>query len=69
MLPLLLWCGTICGLIALTDLSSAAMLFATCLLLMFIGRVPARYLFALFASGGIGWYGGRVAGAAGAKPP
>ncbi len=53
MLPLLLWCGAICGLIALTDLSSAAMLFATCLLLMFIGRVPARYLLALVVAGGL----------------
>lgn len=53
MLPLLLWCGAICGLIALTDLSSAAMLFATCLLLMFIGRVPARYLFALLLAGAL----------------
>ncbi|MGB3849619.1 MAG: FtsW/RodA/SpoVE family cell cycle protein [Tunicatimonas sp.] len=53
MLPLLLWCGAICGLIALTDLSSAAMLFATCLLLMFIGRVPTRYLLALILAGGL----------------
>ena len=51
LLPVLLWCGLICGLIALTDLSSAAMLFATCLLLMFIGRVPVRYLLVLLLSG------------------
>jgi len=43
-IPVLVWCGTICGLIAMTDLSSAAMLFSTCLLLMFIGRVPMKYI-------------------------
>ena len=53
LLPMLLWCGTICGLIALTDLSSAAMLFATALLLMFIGRVPVQYLAILLLVGGL----------------
>ncbi len=43
-IPMLLWCGSICGLIALTDFSSAVLLFLTCLLIMFIGRVPVRYL-------------------------
>ena len=53
LLPILLWCGLICGLIALTDLSSAAMLFATSLLLMFIGRVPVQYLLILLLVGGL----------------
>ncbi|MBS1486971.1 MAG: FtsW/RodA/SpoVE family cell cycle protein [Bacteroidetes bacterium] len=44
LIPMLLWCGAICGLIALTNLSSAVLLFATCMLVMFIGRVPVKYL-------------------------
>ncbi|MEQ8927498.1 MAG: FtsW/RodA/SpoVE family cell cycle protein [Fulvivirga sp.] len=43
-IPILIWCGVICGLIALTNLSSAVLLFATCMLIMFIGRVPLKYL-------------------------
>jgi cell division protein FtsW len=44
LIPILFWCGTICGLIALTNLSTAVLLLATCMLIMFIGRVPAKYL-------------------------
>lgn len=44
LIPMLLWIGVICGLIAMTDLSTAALLFATCMLIMFIGRVPLQYL-------------------------
>lgn len=44
LIPLLIWCGVICGLIALTNLSTAILLFATCMLVMFIGRVPVKYL-------------------------
>lgn len=47
----MLWCCSICGLIALTDFSSAAMLFMTCMLLMFIGRVPVHYLVSLILAG------------------
>src|SRR6218665_738916 len=43
-IPMLAWCGLICALIALTTLSSAILLFAACMLLLFIGRVPMRYL-------------------------
>lgn len=43
----LIWCGIICTLIGLTDISSAILLFATCILLMFIGRVPVKYLLML----------------------
>lgn len=42
--PILFWCGLICGLIALTNFSTAILLLITCFLIMFIGRVPARYL-------------------------
>lgn len=44
LIPILFWCGIICGLIALTNLSTAILLLITCMLIMFIGRVPARYL-------------------------
>ena len=51
LIPLLIWCGVICGLIALTNLSTALLLFATCMLVMFIGRVPVKYLAMLFLIG------------------
>ncbi len=44
LIPILLWCGVICGLIGMANMSSAVLLFATCMLLMFIGRVPFKYL-------------------------
>ena len=44
LIPMLIWCGVICGLIALTNLSTAVLLFATCMLIMFIGRMPVKYL-------------------------
>jgi cell division protein FtsW len=44
LIPILMWCGVICGLIALTNLSTAILLLATCFLIMFIGRVPVKYL-------------------------
>lgn len=53
LIPVLCWCGGICALIALSDISTAAMLFATCMLLMFIGRVPIKYLFMLVLVGGL----------------
>jgi cell division protein FtsW len=48
---MVLWSGVICGLIAMADLSSAVLLFATAMLLMFIGRVPFKYLAMLMAVG------------------
>lgn len=44
LVPILLWCGLICGLIAMTDLSTAGLLLITCMILLFIGRVPMKYL-------------------------
>lgn len=49
--PVLLWVGVICGIIALSDFSTAFMIFITCLLVMFIGRVPLKYLFGLIGIG------------------
>ena len=51
--PILLWCGVICGLIGMTNLSTAVLLFATCMLLMFIGRVPLKYLAMLLVVGAL----------------
>jgi cell division protein FtsW len=53
LIPLLIWCGVICGLIGLTNLSTAVLLFATCVLVMFIGRVPVKYLAMLFLIGAL----------------
>ncbi len=53
LIPILIWCGVICGLIALTNLSTAALLFATCMLVMFIGRVPVKYLAMLVLVGAL----------------
>ncbi len=53
LIPMLIWCGVICGLIALTNLSTAALLFATCMLVMFIGRVPVKYLAMLVLVGAL----------------
>lgn len=44
LIPILFWSGMICGLIALTNLSTAILLLITCMLIMFIGRVPTKYL-------------------------
>src|SRR3954464_2822758 len=53
LIPMLIWCGVICGLIALTNLSTAVLLFATCVLIIFIGRVPVKYLAMLFLIGAL----------------
>jgi len=44
LIPMLIWCGAICALIAMANISTAVLLFATCMLVMFIGRVPVKYL-------------------------
>ncbi len=53
LLPILLWCGVICGLIAMSNFSTAVLIFATCMLLMFIGRVPVKYLAMLVMIGAL----------------
>jgi cell division protein FtsW len=63
MIPLILWCGIICMLIALTNFSTAAMLAFTCFVLMIIGRVDLKYLSMLIVIcltlGGIGLVAGQ----------
>ncbi len=44
LIPILVWIGVISGLIAMTDLSTAALLIVTCMVVMYIGRVPLKYL-------------------------
>lgn len=51
LVPMLAWCGIICGLIAMTNFSTAIMLFLTAMLILFIGRVPVKYLGMLAAVG------------------
>lgn len=51
LIPMLLWCGLICGLIAMTNFSTAILLFITCMLILFIGRVPVKYLMMLVLVG------------------
>jgi cell division protein FtsW len=53
LIPLLVWAGVICGLIGLSNISTAVLLFATCVLIMFIGRVPVKYLAMLFLVGAL----------------
>ena len=53
LIPILIWSGVICGLIALSNISTAVLLFLTCMLLMFIGRVPFKYIVMLVVVGAI----------------
>lgn len=51
LIPILFWTGLVCGLIALSNFSNAVLLFAAAMLIMFIGRVPVKYLFLLILVG------------------
>ncbi len=50
-LPIILPVIVVCGLIAPADLSTAGLLFITCLLMMFIGRVSLKYVGLLLLMG------------------
>lgn len=50
-LPIIVPVLIICGLIAPADLSTAMLLFVTCMLMMFIGRVSTQYIGLLFLMG------------------
>lgn len=54
LIPVMVWCFVICGMIAVSDVSTGAMLFVTSALLMFIGRVPKRFVFAFVVIGVLG---------------
>jgi len=61
-IPVVVWCAAICGLIALSNFSTSVILFATCMLLMFIGRVPMKYLALLVVAGALAGTMGLVFG-------
>ena len=50
-MKLMLPTGVICGLILPANFSTAALLFMICLILMFIGQVPVKWLFAIVGIG------------------
>lgn len=50
-IPVLLPIMLICGLILPANFSTAAVLFATCFVLMFIGRINTKYLFSMMGIG------------------
>ncbi|HSI78429.1 MAG TPA: FtsW/RodA/SpoVE family cell cycle protein [Lunatimonas sp.] len=50
-IPIIAWIGIICMLIGFANMSTGVMLLATCLLLMFIGRVPFKFLVIVLAVG------------------
>lgn len=52
-LPAMAHIIVVCGLIAPSDLSTAAVLFMTSVLLLFIGRIPMKYLLALTGTGAV----------------
>ncbi len=47
LMPILMWTGLIVLLIAMTNISGALLLLITCMFLLFIGRVPIKYLLIL----------------------
>jgi cell division protein FtsW len=52
-LPMMIAIGIVCGLIGMANMSTAVLLLATCLLLMFIGRVPMRFIVMVLLIGGL----------------
>ncbi|WP_276496527.1 FtsW/RodA/SpoVE family cell cycle protein [Pontibacter litorisediminis] len=62
LLPMLGWTAAICGLIAMTNTSTAVLLFLTCMLLMFIGRVPVKQLLVMMVVVGVLGAGALAAG-------
>ena len=55
-LPIIIPVVIVCGLIAPADLSTAGLLFVTCMLMMFIGRISLKYV-ALLALMGVALFG------------
>lgn len=51
LIPIIIPVVIICGLIAPADLSTALLLFFTCVGMMFVGRVSVQYILMLFAAG------------------
>lgn len=51
--PILISISVVCALIAPANLSTAMVLFSTCLLILFLGRIPIRHLLLVVGSGAI----------------
>jgi cell division protein FtsW len=51
LVPMMVWVGVICGLIAVNNFSTSFVVFVTAMLVMFIGRVPTRYFLILGVGG------------------
>lgn len=49
--PIMIWTGIICALIASEDLSTAVLICAIVMMMMFIGRIPLKYLFGTIGIG------------------
>lgn len=56
-LPIIVPVIIVCILIAPENLSTAALLFVTCITLMFVGRISLKYVFLLFAMGAVFLFG------------
>ena len=50
-IKIIIHAAVVCGLIFISDFSTSAFLFATIMTMMFVGRVPLKYLFLVFAIG------------------
>lgn len=53
LIPMLFMIGIVCGLIAMTNVSTSILLFATCMLMLFIGRVKVKFLLMLLIIGAV----------------
>jgi cell division protein FtsW len=47
---IILWCGGLCGMLAVSSFSTSVILGVTCCLIMWIGRVPRKFLWGLIGS-------------------
>ncbi|MFW5755991.1 MAG: FtsW/RodA/SpoVE family cell cycle protein [Tangfeifania sp.] len=50
-IKIIIHAAIVCGLIFVSDFSSAALLFATILTMMFVGRIPYKYIFMVIGAG------------------
>ncbi|WP_304233567.1 FtsW/RodA/SpoVE family cell cycle protein [Jiulongibacter sediminis] len=48
--PIIIWCGIICFLLAISSFSTSVILGLTCFMIMIIGRVPRKYILRLTGS-------------------
>jgi cell division protein FtsW len=48
---IMIFTGLVCGLILLSNFSTSALIFATIISMMFVGRIPIRYMLLVFAAG------------------